>query len=83
MPRPTPCRTARMQGEYPVESCVHLRRACDAGGSGSAVRKNNWAPVRFEGPGASIRFRINRSAGGIRDYARASKTGSVSNRAIK
>jgi hypothetical protein len=30
-PRPTPCRTARMQGEYPAEGGVRLRRACDDG----------------------------------------------------
>ncbi len=30
-PRPTPCRTARMQDEYPAEDGVRLRRACDDG----------------------------------------------------
>lgn len=30
-PRPTPCRTARMQDEYPAEGGVRLRRACDDG----------------------------------------------------
>ena len=30
-PRPTPCRTARMQDEYPAEDGVRLRRGCDDG----------------------------------------------------
>lgn len=37
-PRPTPCRAARMQDEYPAEGGVGLRRACDDGQTAGSGR---------------------------------------------